>query len=32
VPVPERGVVREYETLDDFLEGCFEVFGGGIRF
>jgi hypothetical protein len=32
VPDPERGEVREYETLDDFLEGCFEDFGGGIRF
>jgi hypothetical protein len=23
---PETGEVREYETLDDFLEGCFEDF------
>jgi len=29
VPAPERGEEREYETLDDFLEGCFEGFGGG---
>jgi hypothetical protein len=26
VPDPETGEVREYETLDDFLEGCFEDF------
>ena len=26
VPDSEMGEVREYETLDDFLEGCFEDF------
>jgi hypothetical protein len=26
VPDPERGEVRQYQSLDDFLEGCFEDF------